>query len=446
VTTLTSLRDLDERVDAMRGQSGAPALAFAVSCKGATTASARGILNAETGVQARTDSLFQIGSITKSLTATLIMQAREEGLLDLDLPVSNYLRHGIGRGEAAGRFTARQLLAHTSGLDGDLFVDTGRDDDALAKYLIECEQLEFLASPDRYYNYSNAGYAALGRLLEVLRGKSFDEILRDRLFAPLGASRSTTFAEDAAFARTAVGHSKTADERGCDEKMSVVPFLPLPRALGPAGFTLYSTVEDLIAYANAHLAGELLLRRETAAQMQSPQVRLPDGTAWGLGWKIIDHGGVRFFGHDGGTIGQVASLWLAPQFGLAVALCANGGRARLAWEGLAHPVFQDVCGEVPRARVPQPVRDAPDLAAFEGTFENQGVLVRIVAQHDRLEAVAQQKYFSMPDTIFHMYPLGGDRFRACIGDDDQVVTAFMERGLDGRPALFYAGRLHRRRP
>lgn len=445
MTSLASLGDLDARVAAMCRQAGAPALAFAVSWKGATVASASGVLNVETAVQARPDSLFQVGSITKSLTATLVMQACEEGLLDIDLPVSSYLGAGIGRGEAAERFTARQLLAHTSGLDGDLFLDTGRDDDALARYLIECAQLEFLAPPGRHYNYSNAGYAVLGRLLEVLRGKPYDEVLRDRLFAPLGASRSTTFAEDAAFARTAVGHTRTADEGGSGEKMSVVPFMPLPRALGPAGFTLYSTVQELIAYANAHLAGEALVRRETAAQMQSPHVPLPDDAAWGLGWKIIDRGGIRFIGHDGGTIGQVASLWLAPQVGLAVALCANGGRAQLAWEGLAHPVFLEVCGEVPRARVPEPVCEAVDLAPFEGTFENLGVAVRIVAQHQRLEAVAQQKYFSLPDTTFHMYPLGGDRFRARIGDDDRVVTAFLERGADGRPALFYAGRLHRRR-
>lgn len=439
--SLASLRDLDTRVAAVCRETATPGLTFAVSWNGRTVSSAAGVLNVETGVAARPDSLFQVGSITKSLTATLVMQARDDGLLDIDAPVRNYLGLHIGQGEAAERFTARQLLSHTSGLDGDLFLDTGRDDDALAKYMVLCAQLEFLAPPGRHYNYSNAGYSVLGRLIEVLRGRPYDQVLRDDLFAPLGAPRSTTFAEEAAFARAAVGHNGP----GADGKAAVVPFIQLPRALGPAGFTLYSTVEELLAYANAHIAGEALVSREAATLMRSPHVALPEGAAWGLGWKIIERGGTRFAGHDGGTIGQVASLWLAPEAGLAVAMCTNGGRARLAWEELAYPVFREVCGEAPEPDVPEPVCDPLDLTLFEGTFENQGVVLHIVARGDQLEAVAKQRFFSLPDTVFNMRPLGGGRFRARIGDDDKVVTAFLDRDADGRPELFYAGRLHRRK-
>lgn len=432
-----ALADLDARVAHAREKAGTPGLTFAVSWNGRTVSAASGVLNIATGVEARPDSLFQVGSITKALTATLIMQAAEEGLLDIDAPVGAYIPLQLGAGPLAGSFTARQLMAHLSGLDGDLFTDTGRDDDALAKYMALCSQLEFLAPPGRHYNYCNAGYAILGRLLELVRGKTYDQVLRDHLLTPLGATRSTTFSEEAAFARTAVGHVA-----GADGEPMLAPPIALARALGPAGFSLYSTVEDLMAFANAHRVGEGPISPRVAQAMRAPHAQLPDAR-WGLGWKLSGDG-VAFVGHDGGTIGQSAHLWTVPEQGLAIAMCANGGRSGRAWEELAYPIFLDVCGQAPAAALPPDVSEPVDLTPFEGVFENLGVAVEIVAQDGGLRCVAAQKAFSMPDIVFAMRPLGEGRFRATIGDDDKVVTAFLEPGPDGRPELFYAGRLHRR--
>jgi CubicO group peptidase (beta-lactamase class C family) len=432
-----ALADLDAKLRSARQQAGCPGLTFAASWNGESWSAADGVVNVETGIEARPDSLFQVGSITKAMTATLVMQAAAEGLLDLDQPVSAYIDSPLGRGDHSGAFTARQLMAHLSGLDGDLFLDTGRDDDALAKYMIACADLEFLCPPGAHYNYANAGYAILGRLLEVLRGAVFDQILRERLLTPLGSTRSTTFAEDAAFARTAVGHTT-----GDDGAPQLVQQLTLPRSLGPAGLTLYSTVEDLLAFAGAHMSGRTPVSPQIAAAMRTPHVELADGTYWGLGWKLI---GEQFVGHDGGTIGQAAFLWTAPEHGLAVTLCANGGNARAAWEALAHPVFQEICGAIPHVAAPEPSRDPCDLSIFEGRYTNVGVDVLITVQGDQLEAIATQSAFDAPPIIFHMRPLGDGRFRAVIGEDDNVITAFLDFDAAGRPELFYAGRLHRRR-
>jgi CubicO group peptidase (beta-lactamase class C family) len=431
--------DLDIRVARAREESGTPGLTFAASLHGRATFAASGVVNIETGIEARPDSLFQVGSITKSLTATLILQAAEEGLLDIDAPVSACVSTPLGVGKHSGQFTARQLMAHLSGLDGDLFTDTGRDDDALAKYMVLCADLEFISPPGRYYNYCNAGYAILGRMLEVVRGKSYDRVLRDHLLTPLGATRSTTYTEEAAFARTAVGHVP-----GHDGAPALAPPIELPRALGPAGFSLYSTVQDLVTYANAHMAGEKPVSLLTAAAMRTAHSTLVDQASWGLGWKLISRDGVDFVGHDGGTIGQSAYLWTVPEQGLAIAMCTNGGRARIAWESLAFPLFRDVCGQVPEVTIPSQATDQFDLSPYEGVFENLGVVLRITAKDGGLTAVASQKAFDLPDIIFHMLPLGGGRFRATIGDDSKVVVAFLEHGPDGRPELFYAGRLHRR--
>jgi CubicO group peptidase (beta-lactamase class C family) len=440
MTSLASLGDLDVRLAQACAEASVPGLSFAVLHQGEVVASASGVLNLDTKVEVRTDSLFQIGSITKSLTATLVMQAAEAGLLDIDAPVRKYLDTRIGRGPSAETFTPRQLMAHTSGLDGDLFLDTGRDDDALAKYIMLCGELEFLVTPGRYFNYSNAGYAVLGHLLEVVRGKVYDRLLEDHLFAPIGATRSTTMPEVAAFRRTAVGHGP-----GPDGTMAVVPLVHLPRGLGPAGLSLYSTVEDLVAYARAHMSGGALISSAASELMRTPQISLPENASWGLGWKIIPGAQTAFVGHDGGTIGQVASLWTAPNHGLAVAMCANGGNSRRVWETIAFPIFREVCGEAPELRLPAAIPAPVDLSRYEGCYENSGVDMHITAGADCLSVVAKQKSLSLPEICFLMWPLGEDRFRATIGDDDKVVTAFLDPDSEGRPELFFAGRIHRRR-
>src|SRR4051812_18603028 len=114
---MTSALDADalmRRVHEARAKTDVPGIAFAVSLNGRTVSAASGVLNIDTGVEARPDSLFQVGSITKSLTATLVMQAADEGLLDIDAPITEYIHVPLGRGEYSGRFNARQLMSHTS--------------------------------------------------------------------------------------------------------------------------------------------------------------------------------------------------------------------------------------------------------------------------------------------------------------------------------------------
>jgi CubicO group peptidase (beta-lactamase class C family) len=433
------LSRLEELVPRAKYESGAPGLSFAVLHEGQIVSAAAGVLSVDTGIEAKPDSLFQVGSITKSLTATLVMQAADEGMIDIDVPVTRYLGMRIGRGPFAETFTARQLMSHTSGLDGDLFLDSGRDDDALAKYMILCHQLDFLSEPGRYYNYSNAGYAVLGRLLEIVHGRVYDRVLQEFLFDRIAARRSTTMPELAAFRRTATGHTI-----GPEWNWITVPVTHLPRALGPAGLTLYSTAEELAAYAGAHFTGESLISRPAAETMRTPHVALPENASWGLGWKIIPGSNTNFVGHDGGTIGQVASLWTSPGHRLAVAMCTNGGLSRRAWEAVAYPVFREVCGEVPEVKLPECLPDPGDLTRYEGTYDNLGVVIVIKAEGDTLTAAVTQKFFSQPGTTFSMRPMSDHRFRVTLGDDDKVVMQFLDFDAEGRPELFYAGRLHRR--
>src|SRR5262245_37572093 len=148
---------------------------------------ATGVVNAKTAVATTTDSVFEIGSITKVWTTSLVMQLVDEGRLELDAPVRRYLPElALADRAAAESITVRMLLTHTSGLDGDLFQGTGRGDDAVERYVLACAALPQLHPPLAHWSYCNAGFVLAGRIVEKLRGRTWDEALRVQLLEPLG--------------------------------------------------------------------------------------------------------------------------------------------------------------------------------------------------------------------------------------------------------------------
>ena len=175
-----------------------------------TALAATGVLNTRTGTPVTVDSVFQIGSITKVWTATLVMQLVDEGLVDLDAPLRTYLPDfRILDEDITAGVTARHLLNHTSGIGGDFFPDTGRGDDCVARYVAEMADQPASHPLGATMSYCNAGFVVLGRLVEVVRGQSWDTVLRERLFAPLGLTGAGTLPEEALLWGAAVGHFGT---------------------------------------------------------------------------------------------------------------------------------------------------------------------------------------------------------------------------------------------
>ena len=143
------IRRWQERLALLADKHGVPGASLAILEGDQVAEAAYGVLNIRSGVEATTDSLFQIGSITKAWTATLVMQLVDEGLLDLDEPVVTYLpEFKVADADVTRTVTTRHLLAHTSGIDGDLFLDTGRGDDAVSKYVEACATLD--KHPDKH--------------------------------------------------------------------------------------------------------------------------------------------------------------------------------------------------------------------------------------------------------------------------------------------------------
>ncbi|GAA1711716.1 serine hydrolase domain-containing protein [Nonomuraea bangladeshensis] len=342
-----------------------PGSALACLHRGELTELAAGTLNAATGVEATPDSLFQIGSITKVWTATLLMLQAERGRLTLDTPVREVLPDfRVADEEVSAAVTVRHLLTHTSGIDGDLFLDTGRGDDCVAKYVAACADLPQNHPLGATQSYCNAGFVIAGRMLERLTGKRWDDLVRDELAEPLGLTHTWTLPEDVLRFRAATGHLDGG---------APAPRWGLMRAMGPAGL-ICARPADVVAFARAHLEGALLA---DPAAMREPQVDIPNphtlGRQWGIGWVLDEWDGHRVISHGGNTIGQHAMLWAVPGTGTIVCVTANGGHSGAFTRAVATELFAQLDGlTVPPAPEPPATPVEVDAARHAGVYERTG--------------------------------------------------------------------------
>ncbi|MEO9322040.1 serine hydrolase [Nocardioides sp. C4-1] len=349
---------------------------------------AHGVLNLRTGQPATPASVFQIGSITKVWTATVVMQLVDEGRLRLDTPVAEVVPElRLADPDVTKQVTIRHLLTHTSGIDGDVFTDTGRGDDCLEKYVDLLGDVAQNHPLGATWSYCNSGWSLLGRVIEKVTGQTWDEAMRERLFVPLGLTRTSTLPEEAILEAAAVGH---VDDDG---EQVPTPVWDLPRSVGPAGL-VKSTVRDVLGFARLHLSGGLapdgtrLLAEETVAAMTAHEVDLPDklilGDSWGLGWIRFDWSGHRLVGHDGNTLGQAGFLRMLPADGdrpaVAVALLCNGGHTRDLYEDLYREIFAEVADvEMARPFAPPAEPADVDVTPFVGIYARSSVRMEVLA-------------------------------------------------------------------
>jgi CubicO group peptidase (beta-lactamase class C family) len=375
----TASSTLQQRLDETRAAYDVPGASLAVLKDGDVSTAASGVLNLDTGVEATVDSLFQIGSITKVWTTTVIMQLVDEGLVELDAPLRTYIPDFRVADEAVSEaVTIRHLLTHSSGIDGDNFTDTGRGDDALERYVASCATLRQVHPLGATMSYCNTGFTLLGRVIEVVTGEVWDAAIRARLFEPLELTHTATLPEDVLRFRAAIGH---IDPTG--EKQVVAPMWGLPRTAGPPG-GICSTAAEVIRFAQLHLADDSL------RVMQEKQVVVPSGgdgissRYWGLGWSIFEWDGHTVIGHDGGTIGQMAFLRVVPETGVAVALLTNGGNGI----GLYEELFREFLGvELPARVVPPDEPLQVDASLYAGLYEREGASFRVSGKDGGLVAV-----------------------------------------------------------
>lgn len=433
---------------------GVPAAAVAVVLNDEIIDHAVGVLSTATGVEATSESVFQIGSITKVWTATLVMQLVDDGVVALDEPIVTYLpEFRLADSATASEITVRQLLSHQAGFEGDVFTDTGRGDDAIAKFVELLVDMPQIFPPGTMFSYNNAGYIVLGLLVERLRGTTWQQALVERIATPLGLERVSPSPYEAILHRAAVGHVGP-DENGVQ---TPAPFWAMARSNEPAGSMLAMTARDLAGFARMHLAGgiaadgDVVLSAESAAAMRTPQVHLPRvtgmGSAWGLGWEIDREGDSALYGHDGNTVGQSSYLRIAPDAGVAVVMLTNGGDGM----GLFHDVVDELLRELAGEGLPDwpaPPTDAPpvDAARYLGIYDNTIVEMEF-SEDDEGRLWLEQRPKEM------MLELGEHPSREEVigfGDDSlimrneqsgmHIVFAFLSPDADGHHSYVHFGR------
>jgi CubicO group peptidase (beta-lactamase class C family) len=346
-----------------------PGVAVGVLHGGKEFYSGFGITSVENPLPVTPDTLFQVGSISKTFTGTLLMHLVQEGKLDLDAPVRKYIKDlTLSDPKVASRVTTRHLLTHTGGWVGDYFNDFGNGDDALGKMVKSIARLPQITPLGEVFSYNNAGFNIASRLIEVITKKPYENAAQEMLLDPMGLDRTYFYPSDILFThRFVVGHGI---EHG---KVKVLR----PWAIGRAGNGVggvVSTVKDLLKYASFHMnsekrpSGKKILSVNGRKAMRIPQAEAGGRGKIGITWFIRNIGDYTVYSHGGATHGQQAGFFFIPSEGFALAVLTNskeGGTItdnaiRWAMEIFFKTSVND----------PSPFKKANyELAEFEGLYE-----------------------------------------------------------------------------
>ncbi|MEU4252718.1 serine hydrolase domain-containing protein [Amycolatopsis sp. NPDC026612] len=351
---------------------------------------AHGTANAATGAPMREDTGFLFGSVTKVMTTTLVLQQVERGKLDLDAPVTKYLpEFALSTPGAADRILVRHLISHTNGIDADLYFPDARGRDALKTYVEGlASSCGTLFEPCEQLSYSNGGMIVAGRLLEVVTGLPFPELLERDVYAPAGMKDSSTSAAQAILRSTAIGHFP---DPGTQTARPAGMFM-LPDTWGPAGGTPIGTVADLLAFGRTHLAGGVspsgarVLMTGSAALMQqvSHDMATPNVPPMGLGWVRYPFGDTTVLAMSGASPGGVAILCVVPAHDLVFTAFGNTPGAIVLHDQLLQLLLREHLGVPVPALLTEPAQDV-DLAPYVGTYRSNQLRIDVSAVDGLLE-------------------------------------------------------------
>ena len=304
------------------------------------------------------DAAYRIGSITKTYTAVLVLQLRDEGALALTDRLEQYLP-GV-----AGPATLLQLLTHSAGLTSELpgpWWERIEGPDAAGLLGAMAGEPPRLAAGARLH-YSNVGFALLGEVVARLRSAPWAEVLQERLLDPLELRRTGP---------VPIGPRATGWAVHPHADLLLAEPAAATRAMAPAG-ELWSTVADLARWAS-FLAGDTgdVLSPATLEEMQQPAT-VDDGdawtTAWGLGLQLHRMEGRRLVGHGGSMPGFVAGLRVEPDTGDGAVVLANA-TSGVAVDGLLQDLLRLLAQHEPVLPRPWTPADVPpDLLALAGPW------------------------------------------------------------------------------
>lgn len=346
-----------------------PGIAVSVYCNGELYEAGLGVTHAEHPLPVTPDTIFQIGSITKTYTAFVLMQLVEQGKLNLsDLVIQHLPELQLTDASVRESVTVEQLVTHLGGWDGDIFTDTGNGDDALAKHVTLVAQAPQVVPNGTHASYNNAAFSLAGRVIEKVTGEVFETVVRKMVFEPLGLQRSFFFAADVMLQRFAAGHHITP----AGDRMVAHPW-PIPRGSNPAG-GIACSIRDLTAYGQMIMRGgktadgTALLGTESFTTLTSPHAFYgPGDNHIALSWFRQDSGNGVILEHGGGTNGQISQLAVVPERAFVFAMTTNSNKGGQVTREAMKQALRDFLGiSVPET---QPVdASGVDLSQYVGRY------------------------------------------------------------------------------
>ena len=425
----------DAQIDAVfaRWTSSTPGCAVGVSKDGKPIVQkAYGLADLEHDVPNRPDTIFEAGSVSKQFTAAAVLLLAQEGKLSLDDPARKYLPELPDYGTP---LTIRHMLQHTSGLRdwGEIGGIAGWP--RTSRAYTHAHVLDILSrqkalnfTPGAQYSYSNSGYNLAAVIVSRVSGKPFAEFSRERIFAPLGMTR-TSWRDD--FTRIvkdrAMAYATTAD--GYRTQM------PFENVHGNGG--LLTTVGDLLRW-NENFVDQKVGDAAFLKIQQEPG-RLNDGSAhqYAMGLTVRDYKGLPEVGHSGSTAGYRAHLTRFPQQRLSVAVLCNvsSGTATQYAMSVAEMYLGDALEATRTENRPQPERpaftaDPKELSAYVGRYYSDEAEVTYDVALDGDAVVIRRR----PDSVIRLRPIAKDEFSGAGG-----TIRFMRSASGAVDELSYRG-------
>jgi len=405
-----------------------------------------GYANLAGKVPATPQTRYSICSVSKLFTAIAAMQLRDQGKLDIDKPVGDYLSwyniHDVEKPD--GPVTARAIMSHVSGLPRESdtpYWSTASfpDLDTVKKRL--SEQTNLYRAYD-YLQYSNLGLTLLGQEVEAVSGQDYHAYVKAKLLDPIGLSSTTSELPKALHGKAfAVGY-KARNGKG---ERATFPFYTVNAIAPAAGFA--STVEDLGRFASWQFrvleGGDPVLKSSTLREMQRVHWMTPDkpDETWGLGFAVYNQKGKTLVGHGGYCPGYRTSLMMRPQDKVAVIAMVNVND--VAPEAITRGLYDLLAGDIKAAYPDKPATTptaAPkrDLSVYEGLYSRPGYDydTYVVPYGDELIGVGL--YAGNPSEDIDRYRhVEGDVFRRVRPDDSLAEPVRFEMGKDGKPVRMW---------
>jgi CubicO group peptidase (beta-lactamase class C family) len=344
-------------------ETGVPSIAVAVVKDGQIVwEEGFGWADREKRIAATEHTMYSLASISKPFTATGLMVLAQQGKLDLDRSVNDYLGNAKVRARVgdAAQATVRRIANHSSGLPLHVqffYRNTPRRPPPMDETILRYGNL--VTAPGERFQYSNLGFGILDYVIERVSGKSYSDFMREEVFLPLGLTRTSVHMSPALepFASARYGREDLP-----------VPYYDFDHTGASA---VWSSAHDLAGFAMFHLKARLpeqkaILSNSSIDAMQKPTFPSAENVGYGLAWVVTDaRGGYRVVSHNGAMHGVATTLRLVPSERLGVTVLCNGS------DQLPHRVADEIF-KVMLPKWREPERRSDSRATFSVPAELKG--------------------------------------------------------------------------